>query len=67
MTGPNLELYRQCKQRAPHIALQASGGVRDADDLERLAALGVDGAISGKALLEGRLSKEEIRSYSQSA
>jgi phosphoribosylformimino-5-aminoimidazole carboxamide ribotide isomerase len=67
MTGPNFELYRQCKQRAPHIALQASGGVRDAGDLEQLAALGIDGAISGKALLEGRLSKQEIRSYSQSA
>jgi phosphoribosylformimino-5-aminoimidazole carboxamide ribotide isomerase len=67
MTGPNFELYGQCRQRAPHIAFQASGGVRDAGDLERLAALGIDGAISGKALLEGRLSKQEIRSYSQSA
>jgi len=67
LTGPNFELYTQCKRRAPHIALQASGGVRDVADLERLASAGIDSAISGKALLEGRMSTEEIRSFLQSA
>lgn len=67
MTGPNVELYAQIKQRAPHIVLQASGGVRDSADLERLAGLDIDSAISGKALLDGRLSKEEIRPYLRSA
>jgi phosphoribosylformimino-5-aminoimidazole carboxamide ribotide isomerase len=67
MTGPNFDLYTHCKQRAPHIVLQASGGVRDVADLDRLSSLGIDCAISGKALLEGRLSEEEIRRFSQSA
>ncbi|MCZ6498337.1 MAG: HisA/HisF-related TIM barrel protein [Gammaproteobacteria bacterium] len=42
---------------------QASGGVRDAKDLEALAQVGITHAVSGKALLEGRLSTAEIRSF----
>ncbi len=63
LAGPNLDLYAGCVERWPAIAFQASGGVRDAADLERLAATGVAGAVSGKALLEGRLSDEEIRRF----
>jgi len=43
--------------------VQASGGIRNADDLAVLAATGVAGAISGKALLEGRIGLDEIRAY----
>ncbi|MEE8249567.1 MAG: 1-(5-phosphoribosyl)-5-[(5-phosphoribosylamino)methylideneamino] imidazole-4-carboxamide isomerase [Gammaproteobacteria bacterium] len=63
LEGPNLELYSDCVQRWPGIAFQASGGVRDAKDLEALAQVGMTCAVSGKALLEGRLSSEEIRSF----
>lgn len=55
LAGPNVELYAELVARFPELKLQASGGVRDAADLARLAAAGVDGAIIGKALLEGRL------------
>jgi phosphoribosylformimino-5-aminoimidazole carboxamide ribotide isomerase len=67
MTGPNTELYRDCVRRWPTIAFQASGGVRDARDLETLAATGVAGAVSGKALLEGRISPEEIKPFLRGA
>ncbi|HEX5420968.1 MAG TPA: HisA/HisF-related TIM barrel protein [Gammaproteobacteria bacterium] len=63
LTGPNVELYRYCAERWPDIAMQASGGIRDAEDLEALAATGAAAAISGKALLEGRLTQEEIRRF----
>jgi phosphoribosylformimino-5-aminoimidazole carboxamide ribotide isomerase len=63
LTGPNVDLYRDCVQRWPGIALQASGGVRDAGDLTALAAAGVAAAVSGKALLEGRLTLEEMRPF----
>jgi phosphoribosylformimino-5-aminoimidazole carboxamide ribotide isomerase len=63
LTGPNAALYRDCVTRWPAIAFQASGGVRDVRDLEALAAVGVAAAVSGKALLEGRLSSEEIRPF----
>lgn len=63
LAGPNLELYRGCAARWPAVAWQASGGVRDARDLDELAATGVAGAVSGKALLEGRITDEEIRRF----
>jgi phosphoribosylformimino-5-aminoimidazole carboxamide ribotide isomerase len=61
--GPNLELYREALRRHPRIEWQASGGVRDARDLESLAAIGTAAAISGKALLEERITREELRPF----
>ncbi len=63
LEGPNLALYSDCIERWPEIVFQASGGVRDAKDLEALAQVGITRAVSGKALLEGRLSTTEIRSF----
>lgn len=63
LTGPNLDLYASCVAQWPKLAFQASGGVRDAVDLQRLAETGVDTAISGKALLENRISAQEIRRF----
>jgi phosphoribosylformimino-5-aminoimidazole carboxamide ribotide isomerase len=63
LAGPNLALYAQAQQRFPNLAWQASGGVRDARDLQALAALGIAAAISGKALLEGRFTAEELQPF----
>ena len=60
MTGPNLELYREFVSRYPMISLQASGGVRNADDLRVLEDLGASAAITGRALLEGKINTEEL-------
>ncbi len=66
-SGPNLALYREAVARFPRIEWQASGGVRDARDLDALAASGVAAAISGRALLEGTIDDGEIRRFSQNA
>ena len=63
MAGPNVELYARCAARWPDVRFQASGGVRDAADLEALANAGAAAAISGKALLDGRLSEQEIQRF----
>ena len=63
LTGPNLALYRDAVARFPRIAWQASGGVRDAADLAALARIGVAAAVSGKALLEERITPEELRPF----
>lgn len=63
MTGPNVDLYREFVARCPDIALQASGGVRDAADLEALRDLGAAAAITGRALLDGAITEEEIRTF----
>jgi phosphoribosylformimino-5-aminoimidazole carboxamide ribotide isomerase len=61
--GPNLALYDEALQRFPSIRWQASGGVSTSADLAALAAHGLPAAISGKALLEARISTEELRPF----
>jgi phosphoribosylformimino-5-aminoimidazole carboxamide ribotide isomerase len=63
LTGPNLDLYRRALALYPGIAWQASGGVRDAADLAALDAIGMAAAVSGKALLEQRITSEELRPF----
>jgi phosphoribosylformimino-5-aminoimidazole carboxamide ribotide isomerase len=63
LQGPNVELYAEAVRRQPQIAWQASGGVADAADLAALASVGVASAISGKALLEERITPLELQPY----
>jgi phosphoribosylformimino-5-aminoimidazole carboxamide ribotide isomerase len=63
MSGPNLDLYRNATRRYPHIRWQASGGIRDARDLQSLKATGTSAAISGKALLEELIPLEELQPF----
>lgn len=63
MTGPAVDLYAACVRRYPEVAFQASGGVRHVADLSALADTGAASAIVGKALLDGRISDEEIKPF----
>jgi len=66
LSGPNLELYREAVRRFPAVAWQASGGVRDAADLHALEEIGVAAAVSGRALLEGRMQRQELEPFLRS-
>lgn len=63
MAGPNVELYVEILRRYPDLQLQASGGVRDIEDLQRLRSHGIPAAISGKALLDGEITTAEVASF----
>ncbi len=63
LAGPNLALYEEALARFPSIAWQASGGIAGGADLSALAERGLPAAISGKALLEERISREELRAF----
>ena len=65
LSGPNQSLYQDAVRRFPAVRWQASGGVRDVGDLRALAATGVAGAVSGRALLEGRMQAEELAPFLQ--
>ena len=54
LAGTNVDLYRQLSQKFS-LDLIASGGVSSQEDLARLKALGLYGAILGKALYTGAL------------
>lgn len=61
LTGPDLELLREAR-RGFSGSILAAGGIRDADDVEAVRQVGVDGAVVGRALLEGSL---ELRRFAQ--
>lgn len=63
MSGPNVDLYKSFVARYPAVELQASGGVRGLDDLLTLRASGSAAAITGRALLDGSLTLEEVRRF----
>jgi len=65
MTGPNFELYSGIAARFPNLKLQASGGVRHIQDLEKLRELGIPAAITGRALLDGTITAAEMLSFQQ--
>jgi phosphoribosylformimino-5-aminoimidazole carboxamide ribotide isomerase len=59
LQGPNFALMQALRLRRPDLEIQASGGVRSVEDLHELKALGVAGAIVGKALYEGLIDLQE--------
>lgn len=63
LTGPNFELYAEAVRRFPELQWQASGGVATARDLIDLRECGVAAVISGKALLENKISSQELRPF----
>lgn len=59
LRGPDLALTARVRQALPGIRLIGSGGITTLDDLRRLAELGLDGAILGRALYEDRIRLPE--------
>ena len=56
LSGPNIALYKRLAADYPSINWQASGGVSSLDDLRAAREAGAAGAITGKALYEGRFT-----------
>lgn len=54
LEGPDLELLARVR-RASGLPLLAAGGIRSEDDLDAVERTGCEGAVVGRALLEGRL------------
>lgn len=54
LEGPAFTLYQSLLTACPEIKLIASGGVSDIEELPRLANLGCEGVIIGKAIYEKR-------------
>ncbi len=59
LSGPNSELYAQIHNYDRRYLVQASGGISTLSDLSHLSAAGAAGAITGKALLEGKFNVAE--------
>ena len=66
MRGTNRELYKKLSESLD-IDIVASGGVSSLDDVEALAALGIHGAIIGKAYYTGAIDLAEAVSAAANA
>jgi len=58
--GLDVDLLRRIHSAAPGLKLIAGGGIREWDDLVRLASAGCDGALIATALHDGRIGAVEI-------
>jgi len=59
LSGFSVDLYRSIAARFPRLEIQASGGVRDLDDIRAAKQAGARGAILGRALLERRFELKD--------
>jgi phosphoribosylformimino-5-aminoimidazole carboxamide ribotide isomerase len=58
LSGPDLDTLREAC-RYPNVKIIAAGGIGGLNDLLALKQVGVEGAVIGKALYEGRFTLKE--------
>ena len=69
LEGPSFELYQRIldsdlsNRAESRLKLIASGGISTFDELPKLAELGCEGTIIGKAIYEGRISLKQLEDY----
>ena len=63
LEGPSFDLYAKILKEANGLKLIASGGISTFDELPKLAEIGCEGTIIGKAIYEGRISLKQLEQY----
>lgn len=63
LQGPSFDLYKKILAEANGVKLIASGGISTFDELPKLAELGCEGTIIGKAIYEGRITLKQLEDY----
>jgi len=64
LQGPSFELYKKILATCdPGLSLIASGGISTYDELPKLAELGCEGTIIGKAIYENRISLKQLEEF----
>lgn len=70
LEGPSFELYKRIidgtytsNEKTLPLKLIASGGISTFDELPKLAELGCEGTIIGKAIYENRISLKQLENY----
>ena len=66
LEGPSFDLYEKIITEnggSKNIKLIASGGISTFDELPKLAEMGCEGTIIGKAIYENRISLKQLENY----
>lgn len=60
LSGPNVEMYKDLRERFPQLNWIASGGVSSLNDLITLQNIDIHGVVVGKAYYEGHISLDDL-------
>ena len=63
LQGPSFSLYQKVLENISNINLIASGGISCFEELPKLAELGCEGTIIGKAIYENKISLKQLEQY----
>jgi len=63
LQGPSFKTYEEILNSSKQIKLIASGGISTFDELPKLAELGCEGVIIGKAIYENKISLQQLESF----
>lgn len=63
---PTLDLCHRIREFVPNVRLITGGGIRDVEDVKTLRQQGLDGVLVASALHNGRLTREDLNSISES-
>ena len=63
LEGPSFGLYAKILDQNPKIKLIASGGISTFDELPKLAEMGCEGTIIGKAIYENRITLKQLEKF----
>ncbi len=63
LQGPSFELYQRILSQTDQLKLIASGGISAFDELPKLAEIGCEGTIIGKAIYENKISLKQLEEY----
>ena len=63
LQGPSLEVYKNILAEVKPLKLIASGGISTFNELPKLAELGCEGVIIGKAIYENKISLKQLENY----
>ncbi len=63
LAGPSFDLYERLLDQVSNIKLIASGGISSFEELPKLAKMGCEGTIIGKAIYEGRITLKQLEQF----
>jgi len=63
LQGPAFKLYETILSKVTGIKLIASGGISHIEELPKLAQMGCEGVIIGKAIYENRITLKQLEKY----
>lgn len=63
LEGPSFQLYQKMLDQLPGLKLIASGGISKFEELPKLASLGCEGTIIGKAIYEQKITLKQLERF----